>query len=181
MKKLTLLTVCIVLALVLVGCASTKTAGSATAEDWWNNPPTDTEDYHYEVGTAKGSTVQTSRDWAKANANTALAQYVNNQIEAIVTTYTNDAGELATSNTQALAAFESVSKQSAQATLKGVTYKYATLDDGTTYVLAALPLKNLAEDINKGVEEFVKNSASEEANAMMNSAIKKYYPGSNAQ
>lgn len=178
MKKLTLLTVCIVLALVLVGCASTKVASS---EDWWKNPPADTEDYHYEVGTAKGSTAQTSRDWAKANANTALAQYVNNQIEAIVTTYTNDAGELATSNTQALAAFESVSKQSAQATLKGVTYRYETLDDGTTYVLAALPLKNLAEDINKGVEEFVKNSASEEANTMMKSTINTYFSGSNAQ
>ena len=74
-----------VLVLVLSGCASStsteadsgKTASIDTV-NWWDNPPLDTETTHYEVGYAKGSTMQISRDWAKANANTSLAQYVSN-------------------------------------------------------------------------------------------------------
>ena len=177
MKKITLALVVVFTLLVFVGCASTGNA-QASAGEWWNNPPADTAEYHYEVGTAKGSTVQTSRDWAKANANTALAQYISNTIDAIVVTYTNDAGETGAENTQALTAFESLSKQHAQATLTGVTYKYATDDDGYTYVLACLPIGSFAEQLKTDVQEaFVKNSASEEANKMMNEAIEKYFGG----
>lgn len=179
MKKAFLLLLAILSVLMMMSCASTSTAAVVTAAvDWWDNPPADTAECHYEVGSAKGTTLQISREWAKANANTGLAQYVSNSIDAIVTTYVNDAGEVSNegNNMQAMQAFESVSKQNAQATLTGVTYKYKTMDDGTVYVLASLPVGQLAETFKAQVKEsFVKNKASEEANNMMNAAIDKYF------
>jgi len=149
-----------------------------STDDWWDNPPADTAEAHYEVGYAKGTTLQISRDWAKANANAALAQYVNNAIDAIVTAYVNDAGEVMENgnNMQAMQAFESLSRQRAQATLTGVTYKFHTMDNGGVYVLATLPIGPLADELKENVTEaFVKNKASVEANNMMNAAIDKYF------
>lgn len=176
MKKAFLLLLAVLSVFMFVSCAST---GSASGSDnWWDNPPADTADYHYEVGYAKGTTLQISREWAKANANTALAQYISNSIDAIVTTYVNDAGEVSAqgNNMQAMQAFESVSKQNAQATLTGVTYKFQVNEDGSVYVLASLPIGPVAETFKAQVKEsFVKNQASEEANNMMNAAIDKYF------
>ena len=180
MKKLVLFMALIAMLFAFVGCA-TKTTSSVVVtgdNEWWNNPPADTAEVHYEVGYAKGSSLQITRDWAKANANTALAQYVSNTVDAIVTTYANDAGEILQdgNNMQALQAFESLSKQEAQATLTGVTYKFQQMDDGGVYVLASLPIGPLAEELKAQVREnFVKNAASEEANNMMNAAIDKYF------
>ena len=179
MKRLVLFLALIAMLFAFVGCATTTSSASVTGSaDWWDNPPADTAEVHYEVGYAKGTTLQISRDWAKANANTALAQYVNNSIDAIVTTYVNDAGEVSQegNNMQALQAFESVSKQRAQATLTGVTYQFKSMDDGSVYVLASLPIGPLAEELKAQVKEsFVKNAAAEEANNMMNAAIDKYF------
>ncbi|HZJ87973.1 MAG TPA: hypothetical protein VFC80_02340 [Sphaerochaeta sp.] len=176
MKKMKALVLVVSIVALLVSCGTTKAVGGSQADDWWNNPPADTAEYHYEVGMAKGTTQQVSRDWAKANANSALAQYVNNAIDTIVVSYVNDAGELATQNTQAVAAFESLSKQRAQATLTGVTYKYQTEEDGTVFVLAQLPINAVAEELKETLQEsFRKNEAAAEANAMMNAAIEKYF------
>lgn len=176
MKKALSLLMVLAIAFVMIGCASTQAPTVASADDWWNNPPADTADVHYEVGSGKGSSLQISRNKAKADANTALAQYINNSIDAIVTTYVNDAGEIGTQNYQAVEAFESLSKQRAQATLTGVTFKYQTMDDGTVYVLASLPIGPVAEELKANVKEaFVKNAAAAEANNMMNNAIDKYF------
>ena len=177
MKKISLI-LAIIAVLMLASCVSTTTNETKFSDNWWDNPPADTKEVHYEVGYAKGSTLQISRDWAKANANTALAQYVNNSIDAIVTTYVNDAGEVSSqgNNMQALQAFESVSKQRAQATLTGVTYKFQSMPDGGVYVLAMLPVGPLAEEFKAQVKEsFIKNAAAQEANNMMNAAIDKYF------
>ena len=179
MKKFFLIVLTVLAVLLLASCATASSGGEITFSDnWWDNPPADTSEFHYEVGYANGTTLQISRDWAKANVNTALAQYVSNTIDAVVTTYVNDAGEVSKqgNNMQALQAFESVSKQRAQATLTGVQYKYQTMDDGGVYVLAALPIGPLAEELKAQVtESFVKNAAAEEANNMMNAAIDKYF------
>ena len=179
MKKVLIVLFTVLVMFMFASCASTNAGGETMLPDnWWDNPPADTADVHYEIGYAKGSTLQISRDWAKANANTALAQYVSNTIDAIVTTYVNDAGEVGQqgNNMQALQAFESVSKQRAQATLTGVTFKFQSMDDGGVYVLASLPIGPLAEELKATVtESFVKNEAAEEANRMMNAAIDKYF------
>ncbi len=177
MKKTTVLILVVSIIALLVGCStSAAVAQVKSADDWWNNPPADTADYHYEVGTAKGTTQQVSRDWAKANANSALAQYVNNAIDTIVVSYVNEAGDLGTQNTQAVAAFESLSKQRANATLTGVSYKYQVEPDGTVFVLAQLPINAVAEELKVTVKEsFMKNEAAVEANNMMNAAIEKYF------
>lgn len=164
---------------VCVSCSTTKVKANeaTTAEpEWWNNTPADTSEYHYEVDMGKGANEQISRDMAKANVNDALARYVNNTVESIVTTYVNEAGEIGANNTQALTAFESVSKQYANASLVGVTYEFYKRADGTMYVLAKLPIGQLAEQLKADVRDtFAKNAASEEANEMMNNAIDKYF------
>lgn len=175
MKKLIPVLICVLL--IVVSCATSKKTTEGFG-DWWDNPPADTAEYHYEVGLSqKAATLQITRDWAKANANSALAQYVNNSIDTIVTTYSNDAGTVGeVADRQALAAFESISKQRAQAVLTGVTYAYKTMNDGTVYVLAQLPIGEFAETLKANVTEaFVKNAAAEEANEMMNAAIEKYF------
>lgn len=179
MKKILIALLSVAMLVCFVSCATKPAEEVKMTDDWWNNPPADTRDIHYEVGFAKGSNLQTSRDWAKANANSALAQYINNSIDTIVTTYVNDAGELATNNMQSLQAFESVSKQNAKAVLTGVTYKYQQADDGV-YVLAQLPINEFAAQLMETfaaqqTEAFKKNAAAKEANTMMNQAIDKYF------
>lgn len=176
MKKAILLLAVVLSVFIYVSCASLGATSSSV--NWWDNPPQDTAEYHYEVGYAKGSSYQVSREWAKANANSSLAQYISSSIDTIVITYVSDAGEVSKdgNNIQALQAFESVSKQNAQATLTGVTYKFQTMEDGGVYVLASLPVGELAETFKEEVKEsFLKNKASSEANSMMNAAIDKYF------
>lgn len=180
MKKLTVLLMLVVVLFAFVGCATKAAAVASTPapanDEWWNDTPADTSEYHYEIGYAKGSNLQVSRDWAKANANQNLAQYVSNSVESIVNTYVNDAGELATNNMQSLQAFESVSKQKASATLTGVTYKYHENSDGSVYALASLPIGDLAESLKANVQEaFQRNAAAESAMNAMDAAIDKYF------
>ena len=175
MKKLVIILLSVLMVFALVSCVSTK-GDEAIAEDWWNNPPADTTDIHFEIGYAKGTNLQTSRDWAKANANTAVAQYVSNSVTAIVNTYSQDAGELATENMQALQAFESVSQQKAEAVLVGVSYKYSEQADGGVYVLACVPIGTYAEELKATVKEtFTRNAASVAAMDAMDEAIDKYF------
>lgn len=168
----------IALMTLFVGCATKpaeNTEQTSASEEWWNTPPADTDEIHYEVGFAKGTNLQTSRDWAKANANQALAQYISNTVDSIVTTYVDDAGELATENMQSLQAFQSVSKQRAQATLTGVRYRFQQADGGV-YALAELPIGPLAESIRETMHEsFVENKASAAAKDEMSKAIEKYF------
>ena len=176
MKRITVVLLALLVMFAFVSCASTQGSSAAVADDWWNNPPADTAEFHYEVGYAKGTNLQTSRDWAKANANAAIAQYVSNTVEAIVNTYSQDAGELATDNMQALQAFESVSQQKGEAVLVGVTYKFAPQEDGSVYVLACVPIGTYAEELKATVKEtFTRNAASAAAMDAMDAAIDKYF------
>ena len=176
MKKLVIILLSVLMVFAFVSCASTKGSVAVDADEWWNNPPADTAEFHYEVGYAKGTNMQTTRDWAKANANAAVAQYVSNTVTAIVNTYSQDAGELATDNMQALQAFESVSQQKGEAVLVGVTYKYAPQSDGGVYVLACVPIGTYAEELKATVKEtFTRNAASVAAMDAMDEAIDKYF------
>ena len=112
---------------MFASCASNSGGETKFSDNWRDNPPADTSEFHYEVGYAKGSTLQTTREWAKA-------------------------------------------------TRTGVTYKFQNMDDGGVYVLAALSIGSLAEELKSIVNEsFVKNEVAEEANKTMNAAIDKYF------
>ncbi len=175
MKRNVIGFVAVLFLLGLVSCASTKNNLILEGE-WWNNPPADTKEYHYEVGYAKGSTLEISREWAKANANSAVAQYVNNSVKAIVATYVQDAGEISAENMQALLAFESISIQKAEAVLVGVKYQFAPQNDGGVYVLASVPIGQFAEELKATIKEtFERNAASVAAMDEMDSAIEKYF------
>ena len=187
MKKFFLIAMMVLAVFALASCATSNAQGSATpisssADNWWDNPPADTAEFHYATGYAKGSTLQTSREWAKTNANNELAQWVKNSVEVITVTYTQDAGEVSQegNNMQALQAFEQVAKQQASAILNGVQYKFQTMEDGGVFVLAALPIGAAAEEVKKIVnEQFTRNSAAEEAQNKMYDAVDRYFGGLN--
>ena len=73
MKKFFLIGLTVLAVLLLASCVTAAPASNGGevvfSDNWWDNPPADTSEFHYEVGYAKGSTLQTSRDWAKANRN----------------------------------------------------------------------------------------------------------------
>ena len=166
-----------IVCILIVSCASVSTV---SGKEWYDtmSAPEDTADYHFEFGYGTGSTLITAKKFAEAQANSAIAQWVNNSIDTITTTYINDAGSGV--NTQAVQAFEELSKQHASAVLTGVktidTYQYDVSDGYAVGVIVQIPIGTIAESLKETVEEaFVKNEASEEANRMMNEAIAKYF------
>lgn len=182
MKK-TIIALALVLLTVLAGCSST--AEVAPVEDanglpQWVYQDMSTQDVHYAVGYAKMSNQQTSMQRAQAEARNLIAQWVNTSVEQIITTYTNDAGTDA--NRQAMDAFESLSIQNASAILSGTKQENMYIDeDGGVYIQMSIPVANVESQMYGFVEEavaqtpFEKNEAAEEANAMMNDAIAKYF------
>lgn len=170
MKRIAIAVMALMLVFALTSCNSTKIRG-----EWWNSPPADTEQYHYEIGVAKGQTEQISREWAKANANQNLAAYINNSIESIVITFTNESGEINSDSMVAVQSFESKSKQTSTATLSRVSYTYKTMEDGTVYVLAALPTDVLEQQFKQNAEESFSSVSADQANQMMQDAISKYF------
>ena len=109
-----------------------------------------------------------------------MAEWVSTVVDEVITTYTNDAGEGV--NRQAVDAFETVSRQRAQAVLSGVQQEDMWVDaDGGVYVLMSLPIENIENDLLSVVNEtftsdaFARNDAAEAANQMMNDAIAKYF------
>lgn len=127
-------------------------------ENWWENPPRDTEEYHYEIGYGEGSNEEEAVEMAKLYANAFLAQYINCSI-------TTMKGPNYTS-------FESQS----MATLVGVQYLPKIMDNGSCYVLAALPVAPYAEQMQKQMQEaFPANEASEEAKKKMQEDIDNYF------
>ena len=169
-----------VFAIVCILAVSCASASIGSGKEWYDtmSAPDDTADYHFEFGYGTGSTLITAKKFAEAQANSAIAQWINNSIDTITTTYINDAGSGV--NTQAVQAFEELSKQHASAVLTGVktidTHQYEFSDGYAVGVIVQIPIGVVAESLKETVEEaFVKNEASEEANKMMNEAIAKYF------
>ena len=184
--------------LVLTGCASSEPQAEApvnpTAEeqlggeiglndvgmpDWVFSPGPDDEN-HYVVGYALMANRMNSMRRAQAEARNVMAEWVSTVVDEVITTYTNDAGEGV--NRQAVDAFETVSRQRAQAVLSGVQQEDMWVDaDGGVYVLMSLPIENIENDLLSVVNEtftsdaFARNDAAEAANQMMNDAIAKYF------
>lgn len=143
----------------IVNTGEQEDAGDAFAGiegDWWDNCPADTADFHYEIGLAKEKTEAESREKAVQSANGFIAQYIGPV--KIWTTNQNDAEQ---------------SEQYCFAKLINVKYEYHLAEDGTCYVLGALPLgpyKKKKEEEEK--ETFEKKA---EAADIMTSAIDKYF------
>ena len=140
--------------------------------------PAGTEDYHYAFGLGTGSTLITAKKFAEAQANAAIAQWVQNAVDLFTDTYMNDAGSGA--DMQAVQAFEELYRGHASAILTGVetidTHQYTVSNGYQIGVLVQIPVGKVADELKELVEEagFVKSEAAEEANRMMDEAIKKF-------
>ncbi len=184
MKK-ALFIISMVALLVFASCASTETAEAADPNampEWVMTlgESENTQDMHYSVGAAKMSNQMNSLKRAQAEARNAMAEWINVSVEEIIMTYTNDAGSDA--NRQAMDAFETLSKQEANAILSGSSQAAMWIaPDGTVYVLMGIPVENVASQMAGYVDEvtsnetFVKNEAAAEANNMMRNAINTYF------
>lgn len=134
-------------------------------ENWWSDWkyfPKDTPEVHFTVNSGKKDTPEDSKKDAKMNADISLAQYV----ELIFTTYVSKNGNIT----------EVTTIQKSHADLTQARYKYHFEEDGTCYVLAALPTGELADKLKSEIStKFIKNPAAEEANKKMQAAIDKYF------
>ena len=197
MKKFAIIAIAALV--VLAGCASTeptisgenKTVASPVGQVLglngvpmpdWVYADQSTQDVHFAVGYAKMSNQMNSMKRAQAEARNVIAEWVMTAVDEIITTYTNDAGS--NMNRQAMDAFETVAKQRAQALLSGSMQEDMWIDaEGGVYVLVGIPVENVADQMYGAVSDaiaqtqtaFVKNEAAEEANAMMDAAISKYF------
>jgi len=189
MKKSLLLTILVISLLGLIGCASSKDVAVQEVEasnsmldslpEWILSTPK-SADMHYAVGTAKAANLQTSIKRAEAEGRTSISEWVQTSVKEVIKTYVNDAGS--GDNRQNIDAFEAISVQVSQSVLSGVTReKLYQADDGTVYVLMAIPLSNVEkafEPASQAVSQtFEKNEAAEAANQKMADAFAKLLNG----
>lgn len=189
MKKSLLLTILVISLLGLIGCASSKDVAVQEVEasnsmldllpEWILSTPK-SADMHYAVGTAKAANLQTSIKRAEAEGRTSISEWVQTSVKEVIKTYVNDAGS--GDNRQNIDAFEAISVQVSQSVLSGVTReKLYQADDGTVYVLMAIPLSNVEkafEPASQAVSQaFEENEAAEAANQKMADAFAKLLNG----
>ncbi|WP_422481847.1 LPP20 family lipoprotein [Pleomorphochaeta sp. DL1XJH-081] len=182
MKKIAVLSITlIVLVLLLAGCASTEQAAEPKTPviigaegvpqpDWVNSTPR-AADVHYETGYAKLSNKANSIKRANADAKEKISQWINTTVETVVVNYTSDMGS--GDNRQALEAFESISRQTSNNALMGVTQESLWVDpDNGVWVLLSMPKENTVKAFEAASKEFELNEAAMYAEYKMDGALK---------
>jgi hypothetical protein len=182
MKKIAVLSITlIVLVLLLAGCASTEQAAEPKTPviigaegvpqpDWVNSTPR-AADVHYETGYAKLSNKANSIKRANADAKEKISQWINTTVETVVVNYTSDMGS--GDNRQALEAFESISRQTSNNALMGVTQESLWVDpDNGVWVLLSMPKENTLKAFEAASKEFELNEAAMYAEYKMDGALK---------
>ena len=137
--------------------------------DWVNSTPKD-PDLHYETGYAKLSTKANSIKRAQADAKEKISQWINTTVDTVVLNYTSDMG--AQDDRQALEAFESISRQTSNNALMGVTQEAVWVDpDNAVWVLLSMPKENTVKAFEEASQEFSFNEAALYAEYKMDGAL----------
>jgi|GEM_PF-558162 len=111
--------------------------------DFYLNPPV-ADDAIYGVGSAKMSSLDTSRRMAVSRAREDIAFQMNAQIQAAVVDYFQEAG--VDDNTQVVSFVENISRQVTETTLSGArTEEVYAANDGSVYALVSYPLNGFME------------------------------------
>ena len=190
MKKVLLATLVFISVFSFTSCTTTKEVAAPvepektnsvldSLPDWIITTP-QSADMHYAIGTAKASNLQTSIKRAEAEGRTSISEWVKTNVKEVIKTYVNDAGS--GDNRQNIDAFEAISVQVSESSLRGVTReRLYQADDGTVYVLMAIPLSNVEDAFEPASEAvsstFAQNEAAEEANKKMAEAFAKLLNG----
>ncbi|MCL2480581.1 MAG: LPP20 family lipoprotein [Spirochaetaceae bacterium] len=106
MKKTFLILLVLILILAMVGCATTS-SGSGNNPEWLNDLPP--EGVLWGIGTAKQSSPSMSMTTAEGRARTAIARQLDTLVQAMLTDYNLDAGNVANQANSSLQ--ENVSRQ----------------------------------------------------------------------
>ncbi|MGD6730138.1 MAG: hypothetical protein ACPKMZ_03605 [Pleomorphochaeta sp.] len=190
MKKLLLMSIVLISLLSMMGCTTSKemvvqepvpvTNSKLDSLPSWILSTPKSADMHYAIGTAKAANLQTSIKRAEAEGRTSISEWIQTSVKEVIKTYVNDAGS--GDNRQNVDAFEAISVQVSESVLNGVTReKLYQADDGTVYVLMAIPLSNVEkafEPASQAVSQtFEENEAAEAANQKMADAFAKLLNG----
>ncbi|MFW5688419.1 MAG: LPP20 family lipoprotein [Spirochaetota bacterium] len=122
-----------IVVLTIAACAGQQAAPGAPG--WYLNPPTG-EDVIYGVGSAKMSTLDSSRRVALSRAREDIAFQMNAAIEAMISDYAQEAG--VDGSNQVVSFVERVSRQVTETTLQNTrNEEVAQGNDGTIYALVS--------------------------------------------
>lgn len=162
MKRL--LFVLCVCGLLLAGCVTPKT-NSDGSPYWTTHTPKSTRTVHYEVASAKQSTAQLSQLRAESAAKDAIGRWASTNVDNALVTFIEEAGEVLKTQ-QMLEVLQNLSVQTVNIGLRGVSFdERYTAPDGTVWVLASYPVKNLKDAYKQQADEFEKRMALAQANA----------------
>lgn len=139
-----------------ISCPSTQETVKAAKDlpEWYLNPPV-AEDAIYGVGSAKMSYLDMSRTVALSRARDDVARQVTVAVQNAIKDYAQEAG--ADGKTQTIQFTETVSKQSANISLKGCrTEEVIQGKDDTIFALVVYPIDQLKEESHS---QFQRNEA----------------------
>lgn len=140
----------VVLVVFMVGCASEPAPAPVTEAQappglpsFYLNPP-QADDAIYGVGSAKMSTIDTSRRMAISRAREDIAFQMNAAIQAAIIDYAQEAG--VDGNNQVISFVETISRQVTETTLQGARPEQVEQGpDGTIFALVSYPLNGFSE------------------------------------
>jgi hypothetical protein len=135
----------LVLLFLLIGCATTPAFNEDGSPYWTTHIPKSTRTTYYAVASAKQSTEELSMLRAESAAKDMIGRWAETTIDASVITFIEEAGETLRTK-QILEVLQNLSVQTVNIALRGVeVVERWVRDDGTVYVLASYPVKNLKE------------------------------------
>ncbi|NLE15686.1 MAG: hypothetical protein GX626_07425 [Spirochaetales bacterium] len=150
--------------LVLAGCATPKTNPDGSPY-WTTHTPKSTRSVHYEVGSAKQSTPQLSQLRAESAAKDAIGRWASTNVDNALVTFIEESGEVLRTK-QMLEVLQNLSVQTVNIGLRGVTFvERYTAADGTVWVLASYPVKNLKDAYKQQAAELQQKMALAQAQA----------------
>lgn len=150
--------------LILAGCATPKTNADGSPY-WTTHTPKSTRTVHYEVGSAKQSTPQLSQLRAESAAKDAIGRWASTNVDNALVTFIEEAGEVLRTK-QMLEVLQNLSIQTVNIGLRGVTFvERYTAADGTVWVLASYPVKNLKDAYRQQAAELQQKMALAQAQA----------------
>ncbi|MDT3358688.1 MAG: hypothetical protein LIR47_05030 [Spirochaetota bacterium] len=150
--------------LLLASCATPKINPDGSPY-WTTHTPKSTRTMHYEVGSAKQSTPQLSQLRAESAAKDAIGRWASTNVDNALVTFIEEAGEVLKTQ-QILEVLQNLSIQTVNIGLRGVTFEERyTAPDGTVWVLASYPVKNLKDAYKQQAVELQQRMALAEAQA----------------
>ena len=151
--------------LLLSGCASTSKTNPDGSPSWTTTTPKSTKTLHYEVASAKQSTPQLSALRAESSVKDSIGRWASTTVDTSLVTFIEEAGEVLKTQ-QMLEVLQNLSVQTVNIALRGVSIeKRYTAPDGTVWVLASYPVKNLKDAYKLQAEELQRKLELAKANA----------------